>query len=132
MIRLASNSEALKIMNEPQIVERVGKSAESFHYQPWMVENDLGHRLLFVFWQVSDDMTFEIHIAAPKDSILSCRKLAAEALRWIFAMGAEKIQTNCPKGKISNMAIKMGMGLTHSDENKQDYYEVELCQLVTQ
>lgn len=130
MIRLASEKEALEIMSEPQIVERVGKVAHKFCYQPWVAYNDLGHRLLFVFYE-SDYPKFEIHIASPKDSILSCRKLAKEALIFIFAMGAESIVTDCPKGKISNMAKKMGMSLVKKIKN-QHYYEVKLWELPKQ
>lgn len=130
MIRLALQSEAIDIMNDPRIVERVGFVTNQFNYQPWIAFNDLGHKLLFVFWQATEG-AFEFHLTAPRDSIMSCRKLAHEALSWVFSVGAKSIITNCPKGKISNMAEKLGMGLTHCDGNQQ-YYEVKLWQLAQQ
>ncbi len=122
MIRLALQSEAVDIMNDPRIIERVGFVTNQFNYQPWIAFNDLGHKLLFVFWQVKEG-SFEFHLTSPRDSIMSCRKLAREALDWIFEMGAEKIITNCPKGKISNMAEKVGMKLASTDGNHH-YYEI--------
>ena len=122
MIRLSGLDEAKSILLEPQIVDRVGLMVEQFKFQPWIAYNR-GHRLLFVFWEKSNGV-YEMHIAAPKDSILSCRSLAKEAMSWVFSMGAKKIVTNCPKGKISNMAKKIGLKLSVS-ENGQDYYEAE-------
>jgi len=122
MIRLASEEEAKAILLEPQIVGRVGLTVEHFRFQPWLAYNR-DHRLLFVFWEQSDGV-YEMHIAAPKDSILSCRNLATEAMSWVFSMGAKKIVTNCPSGKISNMAKKMGLKITDSIDG-QDYYEAE-------
>ncbi len=109
-------------MNEPQIVERVGFVTEKFNYQPYIAYND-NHILLFVFWETDTTKVYEIHIAAPRESILSARKLSTEALNWIFEMGAEKIITNCPKGKISNMAEKVGMKLAAINDN-HCYYEI--------
>lgn len=120
MIRLARQKEAIEIMNEPQIVDRVGIMAERFLSQPYIASNEK-HVLLFVFWETNAPGVYEMHIAVPRASLLSCRKLATEAMSWVFNMGADKIVTNCPKGKISNMAKKLGMTLTH----EHHYYEVD-------
>ncbi len=120
MIRLATRTEAIEIMNEPQIVERVGVMAEKFLYQPYIASNE-NHVLLFVFWETDIPKVYEMHIAVPRASILSCRELAKLAMNWVFYMGADKIVTNCPKGKISNMAKKLGMTLT----SEHHYYEVD-------
>lgn len=123
MIRFATKKEVLDIMNEPQIVERVGKTTESFIYQPHIAYNK-EHILLFFFWETVIPKVYEMHIAVPKESLLSCRKLATEGMQWVFKMGADKIITNCPKGKISNMAKKLGMTLIR-DDNGHHYYELK-------
>jgi hypothetical protein len=123
MIRLATRKEAIEIMEEPQIVGRVGVIAEKFLCQPYLATNE-EHRLLFVFWETEAPKVYEMHIASPRKSLLSCRKLATEAMEWVFKMGADKIVTSCPKGKISNMAKKLGMTLVH----EHHYYEVEKWQ----
>lgn len=114
-IRLASEEEALLILNEPRNSKRIGKIAESCIYQPWIAEKE-NKRLLFLFWAVHEK-TYEMHIAAPKSDLIMCRFLAKEAMEWVFSMGAEKIITNCPKGKIANMATKLGMKPYNTEGN---------------
>lgn len=129
MIRLASQKEAKDILLEPQIVERVGLLAEHIKVQPWIAFNDK-HKLLFVFWEV-DNRVYEMHIASPKDSILSSRVLAHQAMTWLFNLGADKIITNCPRGKISNMAEKLGLKL-YKTEGQKNFYEVRQWELKQQ
>jgi hypothetical protein len=126
MIRLASDKEAKHILLEPQIVARVGLLAEHIKVQPWIAHNDM-HQLLFVFWEIEDGV-YEMHIASPKDSIRSSRKLTVEAMEWLFSMCADKIITNCPRGKISNMAKKLGLKLYDTD-GQTDHYEVTSWEL---
>lgn len=121
MIRLATESEALAILNEPQNQQRIGIMAEKTIYQPWIAEQDL-HQMLFFFWLL-DIGTYEVHIAAPKRSIIRCRALAIELMEWLFRLGASTIRTNCPEGKIANMARKLGMCETHRAGNTV-YFEV--------
>ena len=126
MIRLASDKEAKQILLEPQIVARVGLLAEHIKVQPWIAHNK-EHRLLFVFWEAGAGV-YEMHIACPKDSIRSSRVLAVEAMSWLFSMGAEKIITNCPRGKIANMAKKLGLKLYNTD-GETEFYEVTSWEL---
>jgi len=129
MIRLASQAEAIEILREPQTVARLDMHPEELVEQPWIAQQG-EHRLMFVFWEIGKQI-YEMHIAAPKDSILSCRKLAVEAMTWLFDMGAEKIVTDCPSGKIANMAKRLGMRFTH-EANGKEYYEVMRWELVQQ
>ena len=120
MIRLCSQSEALEILNEPQTIERLGLISEKV-FSPWIVsEGD--HKLMFVFWIVSEG-EYEMHIACPKKSIIKSRFLAKKAMDFVFSLGAKKIITDCPKGKISNMAIKLGMS-EYKRVGDKVYFEV--------
>ena len=107
MIRLAPESEAIEILNEPQNISRIGVVSDHMKYQPWIVEDGI-YRMMFVFWHV-EDKTFEVHIAASNNSRIKSRELSKEIMNWIFKHGASRIVTSCPKGKISNLAIKLGM-----------------------
>ena len=129
MIRLCTQDEALKILNEPETVKRLGMKSERMTFQPWVSEQG-DHKLLFVFWLKSKGVA-EMHIAAPKKSILKSRLLACDAINFVFGVGASKIVTNCPKGKISNMAVKLGMKQYKSADN-QIYYEVSKWELEQQ
>jgi hypothetical protein len=120
MIRLAPEKEAIEILNEPQNVGRIGLVSEHIKYQPWIAE-DGRYRMMFVFWHV-EDKTFEVHIAAPNDSRIKSRELTKEIMNWIFKHGASRIITNCPKGKISNLAIKLGM-TAYKTEGETIYFE---------
>jgi len=129
VIRLGSHDEAIEILSEPQTVARLGMIPETMKTQPWIAYNETD-KLLFVFWEV-DDAVYEMHIASPKSSIRSCRKLAYEAMNWIFDHGAEKIITNCIAGKIANMAEKLGMRLKSEIDGKK-YYEASQWELKQQ
>jgi hypothetical protein len=120
LIRLASEQEAIKILNEPQNVKRIGVVSEQMKYQPWVAE-DGRYRIMFVFWRV-DNETVEIHIAAPIDSIIKSRQLTKEIMNWIFNLGANRIITHCPKGKISNFVIKLGM-TPYKTDGETTYFE---------
>ena len=120
MIRLAPEKEALEILNEPQNVSRIGIVSEHMKYQPWIAED--GHyRIMFVFWHVEGE-TFEVHIAASNNSRIKSRVLAKEIMNWVFKHGANRIITNCPEGKISNLAIKLGMTI-YKTEGKTMHFE---------
>ena len=123
MIRQATKSEALKILNEPQNVKRIGAVSADLKYQPWVaIQNE--HRLIFFFWSVEGD-SCEVHIVAPKDSILKSRILAKEIIGWLFKSGVKRIITNCPKGSIENFAKKIGMNI-YKTENGTAYLEARL------
>jgi len=120
MIRLASEQEAIEILNEPQNIERIGLVSEHMKYQPWLIE-DGDYKIMFVFWHIKDK-TFEIHIAASSNAIRKSRELTRKIMNWMFIHGAERITTTCPKGKISNFAIKIGMTPYKTDE-ETTYFE---------
>ena len=120
MIRLATHSEAIEILNEPQNQNSIGLKTESLIYQPFIVERDQS-KMMFVFWMVGNDC--EAHIACKKDSILQARNMCKELIDWLFSLGVKRIITNCPRGIISNMAKKVGMKEYKQDKNLI-YYEV--------
>ena len=120
IIRLALEQEALDILNEPQNVSSMGCVSDRMIYQPWIAE-DGNYRIMFVFWRV-DSETVELHIAAPTDSIIKSRELTKEIMNWIFKHGAKRIITNCPKGKISNLVIKLG-GTAYKTDGDTIYFE---------
>lgn len=124
MIRLSSEQEALGILNEPQNIKRIGLVSEHMKYQPWTAE-DGDHKIMFVFWRV-DSETVEVHIAAPKESIIKARDLSKEIMSWIFSLGAKRIVTVCPKGKTSNFVIKLGM-TPYKTDNETIYFEALSC-----
>ena len=124
MIRLGSEDEAIEILSEPETIKRINKIPERTLYQPWIVEQGK-YKMLFFFWPVGG-MVFEVHIATPKSDIIKCRALAKELMNWIFSLGAVKIITNCPAGKIANMAIKMGM-TPYKTEQDAIYFEALSC-----
>lgn len=113
MIRLATEQEAIGILNEPQNVARIGVVAENLKYQPWIAQ-DGKFRLMFLFWHVEGD-TFEVHVASPLDSIIKSRQLAKEIMEWLFSHGANRLITACPNGKVKNFALKIGMKPYQSD-----------------
>jgi len=129
MIRLGSQEEAIEILSEPQTVARLGVIPEMMNTQPWIAYNETD-KLLFVFWE-ADYAVYEMHIASPKDSIRSCRKLAFEAMNWVFDHGAEKIITNCIAGKIANMAERLGMRFKSEIDGRR-YYEASRWELEQQ
>jgi hypothetical protein len=120
MIRLCSQKEAIKILNEPQNIKRIGLVSESMKYQPWIAE-DGAYRLMFVFWHIEDE-TYGVHVASPIDSIIKSRELAKEIMNWLFNHGANRIITDCPKGKISNFVIKLGM-TPYKTDGETTYFE---------
>lgn len=121
MIRLASQEEAIDILNEPQNANRIGLVTEKLIYQPWMVELK-DKKMMFVFWML-DKETCEVHIACKKDSILKCREMSKEVLDFLFGYRVNRVITNCPEGKIANMAKKMGM-TEYKKIDKTVYFEV--------
>ncbi len=121
MIRLASQDEAIEILNEPQNCNRIGLVTEKLIYQPWMVELK-DKKMMFVFWMLDKDVC-EVHIACKKDSILKCREMSKEVLDFLFSYKVNRVITNCPEGKIANLARKMGMTEYDRIDNKV-YFEV--------
>ena len=124
LIRLATEDEAISILSEEKTVRRINKVPEHVVYQPWMAEQE-GHRMLFFFWS-THGLVFDVHIASPECSIIKCRSLAKEIMDWVFSMGATKITTNCPEGKIANMARKMGM-TAYKTEGDIIHFEAASC-----
>jgi hypothetical protein len=129
MIRQCCLQEALLILNEPQNQKRIGKIADGLSYDPWIVEQG-STKMMFVYWPVNN-LVYEMHIACPKDSIINSRDLAREAMEYVFSLGAFKIITNCPAGKISNMAKKLGM-TEFKRLGKTIHYEVSQWELARQ
>jgi len=121
MIRLATQEEAIEILNEPQNIKSIGLITKQITFQPWICSQD-GLEMMFVFWMV-DSETCEAHIACSSKAITKSRLLAKELMTWIFNHGAKRIVTNCPHGKISNMARKLGMS-KYKTIDKTNYYEV--------
>jgi hypothetical protein len=122
MIRLASKEEAKTILNEPQNIRSIGLITETLFSQPWICSAD-NLKMVFVFWMV-DDLTCEAHIACSKNALLKSRDLAKEIITWLFTCGAKRVITNCPSGKISNMAKKVGMN-KYKTIGEANYYEVK-------
>ncbi|MEY8206107.1 MAG: hypothetical protein RPR40_13670 [Bermanella sp.] len=121
MIRKATKHEALPVLNEPQNAKRIGMVSTDLKYQPWVaIQNE--YKLIFFFWPVEGD-SCEVHIVAPKNSILKARILAKEIIEWLFKSGVKRIITNCPKGSIENFAKKIGMNI-YRTENGAVYMEV--------
>jgi len=123
MIRLCSQDEAIEILNEPQNAGRIGLKTERLIYQPWIVEQDR-KKMMFVFW-MNKNKTCEVHIACKKDSIIKCRMLSKEVLKFLFSYGAERIISNGPEGKIANLARKIGMK-EYKRDSENVYFEVKL------
>lgn len=123
MIRIATESEALALYNKPEIIQRVGKAAEHFIYQPFIAE-EAGAQMLFVFW-THEDGSIEVHIAQPKEYLKQSRALCFKIIHWLFQHGATRIITNAPPGKIANLARKVGMKEYQVDPDKI-YFEVSL------
>jgi hypothetical protein len=121
MIRLASQEEAIEILNEKQNVDSIGLVTERLVYQPWIVQID-HFKMMFVFWMVDKD-TCNVHVACKKDSILKCREMAKEILSFLFNYGVKRVVTDCPKGKISNFVIKLGF-TPYKTEGETTYFEV--------
>jgi hypothetical protein len=122
MIRLAGKEEAKAILNEPQNIKSIGLITKTLLAQPWICSVD-NLKMVFVFWMV-DDSTCEAHIACSKDALLKSRDLAKEIITWLFNCGAKRVITNCPNGKISNMARKVGMN-KYKTIGETNYYEVK-------
>jgi hypothetical protein len=122
MIRLAGKEEAKSILNEPQNIKSIGLVTKTLLSQPWICSVD-NLKMVFVFWMV-DDSTCEAHIACSKDALLKSRDLAKEIITWLFNCGAKRVITNCPNGKISNMARKVGMN-KYKTIGETNYYEVK-------
>lgn len=116
MIRIATQAEAMALYNQPDIIRRVGKTAEAFVYQPYIAE-EAGAKMLFVFW-VLDDGSIEVHIAQPKQYLKQSRALCFKIIHWLFQHGATRIVTNAPPGKIANLARKVGMTEYKSEPGK--------------
>lgn len=106
MIRLASMAEAVEILSDKNITQRINYQGDAFTVQPWVVEKN-HHKLLFVFWPQDVYDNYEMHIACPKASILKSRELTRVALNWLREKGVKSIATYCPEGKIANMARKL-------------------------
>lgn len=121
MIRLCSYKEAIRILNEPETIERLGIVTEDLKVQPWIAEQG-EHKMMFVFWLVRDSV-YEVHIASPKKSVIKSRGLAREVIEFAFNAGARKVITNCPEGKIANMARKLGM-VEFKREQDKIWFEV--------
>lgn len=121
MIKIATQAEALALYNRDDIVQRVGKKAESFIYQPFIAQHKEA-AMMFVFWPVDD--AIEVHIAQPKEHISASRILCRQIIEWLFRHGAERIITNAPPGKIANLARKVGMTPYQVDPDKI-YFEVK-------
>jgi len=110
-IQLATQSESVEILSQPRVVARTKLEPHYVAYQPWMCMPDDGpERMMFVFWALEDEGVYEVHIAAKQDreSLLLSRRMALYITEWLFAHGASKLVTNCPEGRIANMARKIG------------------------
>lgn len=129
MFRQCEKAEALEILREDSILSRTRVFPKELLHQPWICEKD-GAKLLFFFWEV-EPFVYEMHIACPKKSILKSRELAYWALIYVLSFYAKKVITNCPKGKIANMAKKLGMKQARSIQNTI-FYEVSLWELERQ
>lgn len=121
MFRLATSAEAIDVLSEPETVKRTGKVPESLIAQPWCV-SDGDSKMIFLFW-VLEPGTYEVHIAAPKKDIRHSRRYASLIIKWLFSNGAERLVTNCPEGKISNLARKLGMK-EYKRDGREIYFEV--------
>jgi len=128
-VRLASEAEALEIVSEPATVQRIEKVPEHMTRQPWIIE-DAGRRMMFVFWWMGDGL-YEAHIAMPRRDVIASRWLTYCMLRWLFGNGARRIITNCPEGKIANLARKLGMRET-ARHDTTIYFEVTPWELEPQ
>jgi hypothetical protein len=121
MIRLCSQQEAIDIFNQPKNMHNIGLITKSITFQPWICSQG-SMRMAFVFWMVDSD-TCEAHIVCSEDAIIKSRELAKELIAWLFSHGVNRVVTNCPKGRASNMAKKIGMK-KYKTVNNQYYYEV--------
>lgn len=121
MIRIATQKEAVDLFNKTEIINRVGKKANSFIYQPFIAFN-ANSEMLFVFWS-NDDGSVEIHIAQPREYIHSSRELCGKIINWLFDHGAQRVVTSAPEGKIANLARKVGMRKYKAD-SELIYFEV--------
>ena len=121
MIRLASQEEAIEILNEKQNAESIGLVTEKTIYQPWIVQVD-NFKMMFVFWMI-DKETCNVHVACKKDSILKSREMAKEILNFLFSCGVSRVITDCPKGKISNFVVKLEMKPYKCDE-ETTFFEI--------
>lgn len=129
-VRLASEDEALAVISEPETVKRLGKTPEHMTVQPWIIEAS-DFKMVFVFWLVGNGV-YEAHIAMPKADIKASRYLCFYMLKWLFTQaGAKKVITNCPSGKIANLAKKLGMK-QYKKEGNTLHFEVTPWELKPQ
>ncbi len=78
MIRLASEKEALEIMQQPINQKGIGCKPTYLKFQPWLcVQGDA--YLVFVFWEVGNYI-YEVHICTSDHSRKNARDLAKEVL----------------------------------------------------
>lgn len=116
-IRLATSSEGVAILSEPQLVAALPPLARidllryvtdtvPDHY----VAKQGKHSCIFRFWPKHNGM-YEFHIACPKASIPASRVLAKAIMLWVFVHLGDECKgliTNCPEGKIANFCRKLG------------------------
>ena len=126
-VRLAEEWEAIEILSEPDTIRRTGKIPEHTVFQPWICE-DGDSKMLFFFWSTGQPRVYEFHIAAPKKDIGASRKLSLELMEWLFTHGAKKLVSNCPEGKIANLARKVGMRV-YARNDQTVFVEVESWEL---
>ncbi len=125
MIRLASEKEALEIMQQPINQKGIGCKPTYLKFQPWLcVQGDA--YLVFVFWEVGNYI-YEVHICTSDHSRKNARDLAKEVITWLFKNGAKKVITSATTKSIGNMALKVGMNYMGFMDNKY-YYEVSKWQ----
>lgn len=129
-VRLAEEWEAIEILSEPDTIRRTGKIPEHTVFQPWICE-DVDSKMLFFFWSTGQPRVYEFHVAAPKKDIGASRKLSLELMEWLFTHGAKKLVSNCPEGKIANLARKVGMRV-YARNDQTVFVEVESWELERQ
>ena len=129
-VRLAEELEAIEILSEPDTIRRTGKIPEHTVFQPWICE-DVDSKMLFFFWSTGQPRVYEFHVAAPKKDIGASRKLSLELMEWLFTHGAKKLVSNCPEGKIANLARKVGMRV-YARNDQTVFVEVESWELERQ
>ena len=121
MIRLCTQQEAIDIFNQPKNMHSIGLVTKYITFQPWIcLQGNM--RMVFVFW-IIEAGTCEAHIVCSEDSIIKSRELAKELITWLFSHGVKRVITDCPKGRASNMAEKIGMN-KYKTVNNHCYYEV--------
>lgn len=132
----ATVEECYKILSEPQLINQISIEDISGLYDYIERHKHTFHRVSFksysmLFFHFEVDATrniHEVHIVCPKNSIIASRALAIVISVYLAGQGAEVLITACSKGKIANMARKIGWTQVKQTKDRV-YFMLSLLQI---